>query len=314
MKKLTLFINKQQVLFFSADLTFSMEQLAHQFSCSIPKMVIESPLPVEFELDGKRIFTGSIDTASTSTSTSEYSMNISGRSKSANMIDSRITMDAEYGQKLDTLLLSIAKDFGLSVNSLVDTAELKPIDEFQINGESPIDNFAQLVKEQGLILIERNGVLTIETPAHAVINGVALEVGNNIEQLSIDRNFAQQFYHIEVQGQWDDAKAIVTYAPANTQRKTVFISDQLQTAEACQSRANYERDLAIAKGLTASTSIADLFIELTGCAINRTIRVIDNEQKFNEMLLIKGLSLSVNESSAVTKIELFRPFEEKTNV
>lgn len=314
MKTLTLLINKKPIAFFNADLTFSIEQLAHEFSCSIPPMTIEAPLPIEFYLDGKHIFTGNIDTASSSTASHEHSMSISGRSKSANMIDSRITMDAEYGQKLDILLRTIAKDFGLGVESLVDPALLKPIAEFQINGESPIDNFAQLVKEQGLVLIERNGVLTIENPAHAVINGVVLEVGNNVEALSIDRNFAQQFYHIEVQGQWDDAKAIVTYAPANTQRKIVFISDQLQDASACQSRAEYERDLAIAKGLTASTSIADLFIELTGSAINRMIRVIDNKQNFNEMLLVKGISLSVTESSATTKVDLFRPFKEKSNV
>lgn len=314
MSKLTLLVDNKPTVFFSANLTFSIEQLAHQFSCSIEPMVIEKPLPIEFKLDGISIFTGNIDTASSSTSSSDYSMNINGRSKCANMIDSRITMDAEYGQSLDVLLRSIAKEFGLSVNSLVDPSKLKPITDFQINGESPIDNFAQLIKEQGFILIERNGVLTIENPAHGTINDVALEVGKNIENLMIDRNFADQFYHIEVQGQWDDAHAVVTYAPANTQRKTVFISDQLQSAEACQSRAEYERDLAIAKGLTASTSIADVFIELTGRAINRTLRVIDKKQNFSEMLLVKSLSLSVNESSSETKIDFFRPFKEESHV
>ena len=314
MKKLTLFIDNKPTLFFNADLKYSIEQLAHEFSCSIPAMVIDKPLPVEFKLGGERIFIGAIDKATSTTTGSEHSMSISGRSKSANMIDSRITMDAEYGQRLDDLLRTIAKDFGLGVNSLVDSDKLKPISEFQINGESPVDNFAQLIKEQGFVLVERNGVLTIESPAHGVVRGVALEVGKNIEELVIDRNFAEQFYHIEVQGQWDDANAVVTYAPANTQRKIVILSDQLQSAEACQSRAEYERDLAIAKGLSASTSIADLFIELTGRAINRSIRVTDKKQNFSEMLLIKALSLSVSESSAATKIELFRPFKEDVNV
>ncbi len=314
MKKLTLFIDNKPVGFFSADITFSIEQLAHQFSCRIKPMPIESPLSVEFKLDGKRIFIGNIDTVGASTSSAEYSMAISGRSLSANMIDSRITMDAQYDQTLDTLLRTIAKEFGLGVDSHAVPMVLKPIPEFQINAESPIDNFAQLIKEQGFILVERNGVLTIETPAQGAVSGVVLEVGKNIESLNINRNFAELFYHIEVQGQWDGAQAVVTYAPANTQRRKVIVSDQLQDAASCLSRAEYERDLAIAKGLSVSTSIADVFLELTGAAINRTLRVIDTHQNFNEVMLVKSLVLSVNESETKTNIELFRPFKEKNDV
>ncbi|MCE7575302.1 phage tail protein [Aliivibrio fischeri] len=311
MKKLTLFIDNKPVVFFSANITFSIEQLAHQFTCSIKPMAIEKPLSVEFKLDGKRIFIGTIDTVGTSTSSTQYSTSISGRSLSANMIDSSITMDAEYDQPLDVLLRAVAKEFGLSVKSDVAPSSIKIVPEFQINAESPVDNLAQLIKEQGFILIERGGVLVIEQPAHATTHGVALEVGKNIEELVINKHFAELFYHIEVQGQWDDAKAIVTYAPANTQRRKVIVSDQLQTAESCQSRAEYERNLAIAKGLTASTSLSDVFLALTGDAINRTLRVIDTHQDFNEVMLVKSLTLSVNANKADTKIELFRPFKEK---
>lgn len=311
MSTLNLLIDKKPVVFLSAELTYDIEQLAHTFRCTIEPMTINKPLPVEFKLDGKRIFSGAIDNASTSTQTSSYSMDISGRSKSANMIDSRITMDAQYGQSLEALLRSVSKGFGLSVNSQVNT---KPVEEFQINAESPVDNLAQLVKEQGFILIERDGVLTIENPAHSPLNAGALEVGSNIGSLNLERNFTNQFYHIEVQGQWDDAHAAVTYAPANTMRKTVFVCDQLQSEEACQSRAQYERSLAIAKGLNASVSIDDVIEAFTSSAINRTIRVIDQYQDFNETLLIKSVSISVDDSSTKTSLTLFRPFAEKSNV
>ena len=314
MNQLFLFINGQRVAFLSAEIGFALEQLAHTFTCSIVPMVITNPLPIEFKLDGKRIFIGTIDTVGTNTASSEFAMSLSGRSLSANMIDSKITMDAVYDQTLDALLGNIASEFGLTVTSLVDASTLGTIEEFQINAESPVDNFAQLAKEQGVILIERNGVLTLENPAHAALQGVRFEVGNNIESLSITRNFAKQFYHIEVQGQWDDAHAVVTYAPANTQRKTVIVSDQLQSAASCLSRAEYERDLAIAQGVTASTSIPALFYELTGSAINRTAPVVDVHQNFNEMMLIKSLTLSVSDSGASTSIELFRPFEEQADV
>jgi prophage tail gpP-like protein len=314
MSQLTLFIEGKKTVFVSASLQFAVEQLAHTFSCDIEPMVITTPLPVEFLLDDKRVFIGTIDTVSSNTASSEYAMSLSGRSLSANMIDSKITMDALYDQTLEALLISVSADFGLSVQSFVAPSELSVVEEFQINAESPVDNLSQIAKEQGVLLIERNGVLTIENPAHAALQNVRLEVGKNIESLSIDRNFTKQFYHIEVQGQWNEAHAVVIYAPANTQRKRVIVSDQLQSAKSCEARATYERDLAIAQGLTVSTSIPGLFSELTGSAINRTVNVIDEHQHFNETLLVKSISLSVNDSTAETKVELFRPFKEKPNV
>lgn len=314
MNPLSLYINGQRVLFLSAEIGFDIEQLAHTFTCRIVPMAITNPLPVEFKLDDKRIFIGTIDTVGTNTASGEFSMSLSGRSLSANMIDSKITMDAVYDETLETLLINTGRDFGLTVNSLVDPSMLSLIEEFQINAESPVDNLAQLAKEQGVILIERNGVLTLENPAHGALQGVRLEVGKNIEALTIARNFTKQFYHIEVQGQWDDAHAVVTYAPANTQRKRVIVSDQLQSAESCLARAKYERDLAIAQGLTVSTSIPALFYELTGSAINRTVPVVDVNQGFNEAMLIKSLTLSINGTTAGTTIELFLPFEEQVNV
>ncbi|MFN1617358.1 phage tail protein [Vibrio rotiferianus] len=309
MKKVTLLINGNLVPFYSASLNYSVEQLAHTFSADIPPMSITSPLPVEFRLDDKPILIGQIDNTDSSTESSAHKLTITGRSRSANMIDSRITMDALYNQNVAKLLANIAKPFGLSVQSWIGAMPL--VDEFQITAESPVDSIAQIIREQGYMLIERNGVLTIEHTAHATIQGIGLQVGKNIENLGIKRTFNKQFYHTEVQGAWDDSYAVITNPNVNKQRVMVIICDQLQNAKACFSRARYERDLAIAESLTATSTIADVFQELAIDGLNRVIRVMDEQQGFNEMLVIKALSLSVSESSASTSIELFRPFKEQ---
>jgi len=311
MQKLTMLINGSPTPFYSADLKYSVEQLAHTFSCKIPPMVIASPLPVEFRLSDRVILTAQIDQTDSSTATSAHELTISGRSRSANMIDSRITMDALYEQNVEKLLRSLAKPFGLSVKSLVRSMPLIP--EFQITAESPVDNIAQVIREQGYMLIERNGVLTIENTAHATINGIGLEVGKNVESLDITRTFNKQFHRIEVQGAWDDANAVVKMPGINPSRTMVIICDQLQSSEACMSRAKYERDLTIAESLTVTTKIANVFHQLAVDGLNRVIRVSDQEQNFNEMLVIKGLGLSVSESSASTTIDLFRPFKEQSH-
>ena len=119
MSKLTLFIDGKKTVFVSASIQFAIEQLAHTFSCDIEPMQITKPLSVEFLLDDKRVFIGTIDTVSTNTASSEYAMSLSGRSLSANMIDSKITMDALYDQTLEALLINVSADFGLSVQSFV---------------------------------------------------------------------------------------------------------------------------------------------------------------------------------------------------
>ncbi|MBA5760856.1 phage tail protein [Vibrio sp. 404] len=310
MQKLTMLISGNPYPFYQADLKYSVEQLAHTFSCKIPPMRIESPLPVEFRLDERVILTGQVDQVDSGTATSAKELTITGRSRSANMIDSRITMDALYDQNVEKLLRSLAKPFGLSVKSLVGSMPLIP--EFQINAESPVENVAQVIREQGFMLIERNGVLTIENTAHATVHGIGLSTDSNVESLDITRTFNKQFHHIEVQGAWDDASATIKMPGINKARTMVIICDQLQSAEACLSRAQYERDLAIAESLTVSTNISDIFQELAIDGLNRVIRVSDKEQGFNEMLVIKALGLSVSESSASTSVELFRPFKEQS--
>ena len=298
--------------FYQANLNYSVEQLAHTFSCNIEPMIITESLSVEFFLGGRSILIGQIDDTDSDTDASSQSVSIVGRSKSANMIDSRITMDAFYDLNVEELLRRIAKPFGLGVKSLV--KNMPAIPEFQINAESPVENVAQLIREQGLMLVERAGVLTIENTAHAIITNIGLETGSNIDKLNIKRAFNKQFHTIDVQGAWDDASAQVINSNINRARTMVIICDQLQSEDACISRAKYERDLAIAQSLTASSTIADVFPELAIDGLNRIIRVSDKEQKFSEMLVIKSLGLSVSETSTSTSIELFRPFKEQSHV
>lgn len=312
MNQLTMHIDGKPHTFYQANLNYSTEQLAHTFNCSIEPMNIDRPLSVEFFLNDQSIFIGQIDEVESETGASDFTMPIVGRSKSANMIDSRITMDALYNLNVEELLRKLAKPFGLGVKSLVQG--MPKIEEFQINAESPVENVAQLIREQGYMLIERNGVLTIENTAHATIDNVGLEAGNNINSLNIKRTFNKKFHTIEVQGQWDDASAQLTNPNIERSRTMVITSDQLQSSAACLSRAKYERNLAIAESLTASTSVADIFPQLAIDGLNRVIRVIDKQQSFSEMLVIKSLGLSVSESTASTSVELVRPFTEQCRV
>lgn len=306
MSKISLLIAGKETVFYSASITYSLEQLAHTFDVQIEPMQIGSPLNVEFLLDGKSIFVGQIDTVGSSTTDSAYSINISGRSQSANMIDSRITMDASYNKDLTKLLRHLCLDFGLSVRSDVTT---QPVEEFQINAESPIDNIAQIVREQGFVLIERAGTLCIEKPAGTQAE-LTLEAGKNIQSLSIERNFSSLFHTIEVEGAWDDTRGTATDTSINPQRKKVIIADQLHSTDACQSRADYEKGLGIANSFTASCTLPFITDELGLTQINNVIHLIDKKQNVNQKMLVRSISLSISDSEQSTALSLSMPFSE----
>ncbi len=309
MNQLILKIDGETIPFEQADLTFSIEQLAHTFNCTINYKHIDRPLPVQFYFNDEVIFKGQIDSTN---SNANKMISISGRSLSAHLIDSRIKLNAIYNQPFDALLNLIVNQFGLSVNNKVATP-LPIIAEFQINAESPLQNLAQIAKQQNLILLEQNGQILIERPGQSAITNLILEEGKNLQELNIQHNFANQFYHYEVQGAWDGAEAIVTYSPANTCRKKVIIADKLQDQASCQTRAEYERDLAIAKGLTVSSKVPGLHKELTNSILNKIIMVKSNQRSFKERLLIKSIRLVVTPTEQNTQITLFRPFSEDSN-
>lgn len=307
MSKLMLFIDGLRVPFQSASLSFSLEQLAHTFSATIPNIEINKPLPVQFKLHNTVIFSGQIDSASEDISGTADKVQISGRSKSANLIDSRIKINAIYNQRFDQLLESIVSDFGLGVqNNLPAFMPLPLVPEFQINAESPVANLAQIAKQQNLMLIEQNGVIVIERPGEFKEKNIQLKMGVNTQSLSIQKNWANQFYHYEIQGAWDGAEATVLDESISCCRKKVIIADKLQDEASCQTRALYERNIAIAKGLHASATLPGLYPELTGAALNKLLSVQKNN--FKEDLLVKTVNINVSETAETTKVELFRAF------
>ncbi|RUM91059.1 MAG: phage tail protein [Thiomicrospira sp.] len=309
MAKLHLFIAGKPHEFSKATVTMSIEQLAHTFDCDIVPMPITKPLDVEFKLDKETLFKGTIDGTDTTTSSNAKGLRIFGRSQSANMIDSKIKMDAVYNQTLFELLKTIAGKFGLSAKNNV-TTKLAEVQEFQINAESPVSNLAQIARQQNLMIYESNGSIVIEKPGQFEIKNIRLEDSKNLTGFSIQRNWSDLFYHIEVQGAYDDSEASITYAPANSYRTKVIIADKLQDSASCKSRAEYERDLAIAKGLTISGTVPGLHSQLGINAINKIMEVYSAPESFHEKLLLKSLTLNVEGNSENTQISLFRPFSE----
>ena len=309
MSEITLLLDGKKHHFSSLNLTYSIEQLANSFSCILPYYPINNPLTVEIKYKTETIFRGQLDSCVDSVSNGKDTINITGRSKSANLIDSTTKLDAIYDQPFDKLLSIVVEEFGLSVENKV-KQPLNNIPEFQINAESPLSNLNQLAKQQNLMLLEQNNTIIIERPGQFKVTNLSLEEGNNISSLQITKNWAEQYYHYEIQSAWDESKAIVTYSPINKSRKKIIISDKQHDQASCELRAEYEKNLAIAKGLLISCTIPGIHQSLLNQSINKTIKVKSKRRNLNEDLLIKTIELSIEPEKQETKLQLFRAFEE----
>ncbi|MBN2605980.1 MAG: hypothetical protein JXR47_01455 [Thiotrichales bacterium] len=307
--RLRLKIDGQEWPHHTATLRFSLDQLAHTFTAKIQYQEITEPLEVEWLLGTTSILKGQIDSVDEGTNATSTGITINGRSQTANFIDSRIKTDAVYNLSFEDLLKRLLTDYGLDVKNNV-SGSIEPIGEFQLNAESALSGVSQLAKHRNLNLIERAGSVLIERPGQFEIQDLVLEEGNNLESLTIKRNWSQIFHHYEIQTGWDNVEAIATYAPANRNRKCVIIADKLQDHQACQNRAAYEKNLAIAKSLQVSGKVPGIHAQLTGTAINKMVEVKSNKRNFDEKLLIRSVTLNDSKSKLSTDLELFRPFRE----
>lgn len=308
-KRLRLKINGEEWPYLTATLTFSLDQLAHRFNATVPYTKIDGPVPVEWFLDGESILTGKIDSITEGTSATTTGLSIAGRSQSANFIDSRIKTDALYHLSFVDLLKTLLADYGLGVKNNV-KEQIEPITEFQLNAESPFSGVAQIAKHRNLHMIERSGSILVERPGQFEIQNMVLEEGKNLESMTIKCNWSQLYHHYEIQNGWDTAEATATYEPADKSRKCVIIADKLQDQQACQDRADYEMNLAIAKSLVVSGSVPGLHAQLTGAALNKMVEVKSNKRRFDEKLLIKSITINATKDTETTGLELFRPFME----
>lgn len=313
MSKLTLLINQVPQRFISANVSFSIEQLAQTFECTLPQIKVDAPSEIEWRLDDTPIFKGQIDSYNLQQTESGETHKISGRSLCAHLIDSRIKLDAIYNQSFDQLLAKVIAPFGLSVVNQV-RGKMPIVPEFQIVAESPLQNLAQIAKQQGLVLHEQLGQINIEKPGQFRVESLRLQESVNLQNITLSRNWSQLFHHIEIQGAWDGAEAIVKNPQIHSARTKVIVSDKMQTQESCQTRAQYEHDLAIAQSLMVSATVPGLHTQLTGQRLNQMVHVLIPSQQLDENLLIKSITLSVNVQSQSTQVSFMRPFNQGGSV
>lgn len=168
--------------------TRSMDQFAHTFSLTLTDTqthgarTIKPNAPCEVRLDGTVLITGFIDQATPSYDGQQRSLSVSGRSKTADLVDCTLPPSKQPVQKEKQTLLQLAqsccKPFGISVTADV---ALKPVATATLDpGETIYEFLERYARAAGVLLLTTPAGNVHITRASSNRAPTALVLGDNL--------------------------------------------------------------------------------------------------------------------------------------
>ena len=299
--------------FLSCTVTRAMDALAGSFSLEIMGNGEESRIKVydkcELKLDNKTLITGYVDDVSINLSATSHTISISGRDKTADLIDCSAIHKPSQWQNITFAHLAgeLLKPF--DINAKI-TEQLEPFDKFKIEqGETVFEALERMCRLRkvfcsstvfGDVLIEKKGNSSAE---------VSLKEGVNI--LSANATFTGKdvFSHYELKGQGSHKEAcqnkyedlgIPRYRPL------LIIAEDTLTDVTANSRLLFEKDLRRARSSTVNISVQG-FKEFTDGKVwepNRLVYVESPALGIATELLIVAATYSFSSAGSVSNLTL----------
>jgi prophage tail gpP-like protein len=218
-----------------------LEQAAAQFSCSVSERTTGAPMepwvlrpgsPCSILLDGEVVITGYIDTYMPRYDANSHGVEIRGRSRTADFIDSAAIVPGGQFKQLSLLEIAerLAKPFGLSISPSAGMATegprpypefvgpMPPLQDVQVQqGETCHALLERLARLRGLLITDTaDGQLAL-TRVGSRVAATALVQGANILGASAELDASQRFSEYTVKGQranTDDREDRTTAASA----------------------------------------------------------------------------------------------------
>lgn len=305
----------------------SVEELAHSFSLSLSDRWTENQQPIEVEagqsveikIDDETVITGFIDEDVISYSKSDYSIDISGRSKTGDLVDCSALFKS--GQWKKATLITIANDlcaaYDLNILAPVTSQTFR---KFSIeSGESIFECLARAASMFQLLLqTDARGNLVFERGG-SIVENATIERGVNVISGSRTNSWRDIYsgYYLQNQNAGDDnhhgsAASSPSYFhedPTVTRNRELLVhpSGQLSSGE-LRDRASWEVN-------TRWGSARRLTYTLVGWGHagglwkpNRIVRVKDDMLRVDDDLLIVSVDFEQTlEGGTVTHVELTRP-------
>lgn len=209
--------------------------------------------PCRLYYDDELLITGYIDRVNPSYNAQDHSLNVSGRDKTADLVDCSAPATQWIGRGLVDVARELCAPFGITVidqaNANAPFKSLKPND-----GETVFEMLDQAARIRGVLLITDGRGNVLITRAGRSRSHDALILGENIAQASGNRDLTDVFsrYTLKGQAKGDDDDFGETVATVKAQandsrikrhRPLTLIADGPLDAAAARERVTWERNV-----------------------------------------------------------------------
>ena len=273
---------------------------------------------VSVQESGELLVKGFIDKMTPSFDAKNHHVELSGRSKSKDTIDSSV--EHHKGEFRKKSILDIAKELdkqGVGFASKLAAADLPKLDVFRINPhETVFQAVERIARKQQLLLIgQADGSIKIDKGGDKIVNAPLIE-GKNIlaGSATFDESDKHSDYKVKGQKVFGSNKSAlqITASAKDTsvkrQRTKTIAHDTATDKDTAKKRAEAHRDRQQGRSVSANIRVlgwrddkGKLFEP------NTIIPVYAPTLKLNMLMLIKSVNLTMDESGSFAALELAHP-------
>jgi prophage tail gpP-like protein len=208
--------------------------------------------------------TGFIDDVSVEADDKEHTIEVRGRSKTMDIVDSSVaTPPSQWlNSKLEAIAAAMAAPYGIKVVTQTDTGDPIPLHQVQ-QGETVFEAVDRMARFRAVIVTDdRNGNLLLTTAATNGIANGSLVTGANVKKIRATFSARDRFNAYEVKAQvpgtdFDFGEAAsgptgTAVDPAmRASRKLTVVAEVASDTKRCQQRAEWEKSVRFGRSISA---------------------------------------------------------------
>lgn len=219
---------------------------------------------------GKRsLLTGYVDAVKSSISAQSRSLTISGRSRTADLVDCSVEGPSEYlGLNLKEIAEKISEPFGIKV--LFQAEPGSAFDKITLqNGETGFALLDRLTRERKLLMYPSYEGSLIFANQGSSLASTQLKEGSNVLSANSSHDFSDRFSKYVTKGQnlgtFGDTEDVVspegeaTDEAVSRYRPTIILAENPVNGGTSEDRASYEATMRAAKSQTAEVEVQGWF-------------------------------------------------------
>ncbi|QLI80786.1 baseplate protein [Chitinibacter fontanus] len=300
----------------SVSITAGIERVARDFTLEVTDRwpaaggaavrQIAAGAKCELYIGSDKVLTGFVDATPVRYDASSVSVGVSGRSKTADLVDCACLGARQYrGQKLEAIAKALAAEYGVSVLASVDTGAA--IADWQLDPtETVFEAIDKLLKPKQIWATDSPAgeLVLIRVPGEKV--ATRIELGKNILECDAGLDFKDRFSEYIARGQAagddDQSGAAKTQISATSKdgtikrKRVLAISMQGQATNAdCKTRVEFEQAYRFAQSLKSTYTVQGWRDEAGQLwRPNTRVWVLDEVVGFDDELLITEVTYSLS--------------------